>query len=188
MKENIVEIPEGSGNKYRYSYEDGQTVYKGPVGSAPDLGEAEFLMGIGEEDKRAKILRDGLPHFYGTSKWYKTNPIFRNFYHTDGAEFVAKEGDAYWLLDAIASHQMNPKVEREPFQVWTLKVKDNEGVLTATDGGKWDPKIDDEKESVIARQEIDYTDFPLDEIKFWVEQGMTGTGREGFILMLPSER
>ena len=37
-KDSIVEIPEGSGNKYRYVYEDGQTVYKGPVGSAPDLG------------------------------------------------------------------------------------------------------------------------------------------------------
>ena len=45
-KESIVEIPEGSGNKYRYVYEDGSTRYLGPVGSSPDLGEEEFNMVI----------------------------------------------------------------------------------------------------------------------------------------------
>jgi len=41
----IVEIPEGSGNKYRYEYEPfhGKTIYRGPVGSAPALTEDEFL-------------------------------------------------------------------------------------------------------------------------------------------------
>jgi len=38
-----VEIPEGSGNRYRYEYEEGATVYKGPVGTAPELSEEEFL-------------------------------------------------------------------------------------------------------------------------------------------------
>jgi len=43
-KENIVEIPSGSGNRYRYVYEDGATKYLGPVGSAPDLAEEEFML------------------------------------------------------------------------------------------------------------------------------------------------
>jgi len=38
-----VEIPEGSGNRYRYEYEEGATVYKGPVGDSPQLTEEEFL-------------------------------------------------------------------------------------------------------------------------------------------------
>ena len=42
MKESVVEIPVGSGNRYRYEYSEGQTLYRGPVGSAPDLGEEEF--------------------------------------------------------------------------------------------------------------------------------------------------
>jgi len=42
-KDSIVEIPEGSGNRYRYTYEEGSTKYLGPVGSAPDLGEEEFM-------------------------------------------------------------------------------------------------------------------------------------------------
>jgi len=42
-KDSIVEIPSGSGNKYRYEYSEGQTLYRGPVGSAPEIGEAEFM-------------------------------------------------------------------------------------------------------------------------------------------------
>jgi len=38
-----VEIPEGSGNRYRYEYEEGSTVYKGPVGDSPQLTEGEFM-------------------------------------------------------------------------------------------------------------------------------------------------
>ena len=41
-KDSIVEIPPESGNKYRYVYEDGQTVYKGPVGDSAPISEAEF--------------------------------------------------------------------------------------------------------------------------------------------------
>jgi len=46
-----VEIPPGSGNRYRYEYEGGKTQYKGPVGDSPELGEAEFLKGMGTENK-----------------------------------------------------------------------------------------------------------------------------------------
>jgi len=43
-----VEIPEGSGNRYRYDYDKGtqDTVYKGPVGNSPGLSEEEFLKGM----------------------------------------------------------------------------------------------------------------------------------------------
>jgi len=40
MKESIVVI---SGHRYRYEYVDGATVYRGPVGDAPELSEQEFL-------------------------------------------------------------------------------------------------------------------------------------------------
>jgi len=48
-KDSIVEIPAGSGNKYRYEYSDGATIYRGPVGSAPDLAEEEFLREMEEK-------------------------------------------------------------------------------------------------------------------------------------------
>jgi len=52
----VVEIPPGSGNRYKYVYdaETKATIYKGPVGEAPELGEEEFLEmmvgGVGDWD------------------------------------------------------------------------------------------------------------------------------------------
>ena len=44
-KEHQVEIPPGSGNRYRYAYDPERqaTIYKGPVGEAPPIGEEDFL-------------------------------------------------------------------------------------------------------------------------------------------------
>jgi hypothetical protein len=43
--DSIVEIPEGSGNNYRYRYnpESGKSEYLGPVGDSPEIAETEFL-------------------------------------------------------------------------------------------------------------------------------------------------
>ena len=45
-KESVVEIPAGSGNRYRYEYSEGKTLYRGPVGSAPELGEEHFMAAL----------------------------------------------------------------------------------------------------------------------------------------------
>lgn len=44
MGQFVVEIPPGSGNRYRYHYnpESQQTEYRGPVGDSPTLNEADF--------------------------------------------------------------------------------------------------------------------------------------------------
>jgi hypothetical protein len=44
-KESQVEIPVGSGNFYRYEYDEssGKTQYRGPVGDAPAIKEQEFF-------------------------------------------------------------------------------------------------------------------------------------------------
>ena len=75
---------------------------------------------------------------------------------------------AYWLIDLIASHQINRKVAAEEFQVWTLNVQANQGLARATDGNN----------KLITSQQIDYTDFPLDEVKLYLDHGT---------LMLPGE-
>ena len=72
-KESVVEIPHGSGNRYRYEYSAGSTIYKGPVGSAPDLGEAEFLDAIEAKKTDEEIVfadpkEDNTPPFHQTLK------------------------------------------------------------------------------------------------------------------------
>ena len=68
------------------------------------------------------------------------------------------------------SYQGTPRVRREEFQLWTLRVKAGRGVVTMTDGNT---------ERAIVTQTIPNTDFPLPEIKLYFENGT---------LCLPLER
>ncbi len=118
-----------------------------------------------------------LPHFTGTENYTNLRyPWLRSrFLLTDGAKYLAETAQAFWLMDAIASHQTNRKVAAEPFQIWKLSVNpQKQATLMCTDGN----------ETVLVRQEIPYSDFPLAEITLYVEQSETLAGR---VVMLPSE-
>ncbi|MEQ9438081.1 MAG: hypothetical protein RIG62_03500 [Cyclobacteriaceae bacterium] len=110
---------------------------------------------------------DDLLQFTGTTQWFR-HPLFRQYTYTEGIHYMAEHGGAYWLMDAVFSWQTVPKVKAEPFQSWTLTVKDHSAVLTATDGNG----------RQIARQEIEYTDFLLPEITLFFTD---------HVLLLPSE-
>ena len=116
--------------------------------------------------------------FTGTEHWYR-HALVRSVAYTDGAQYVAEHGDAYWLLDIIAIAQEHDKaVKAEPFQVWTLRVQDNrKGTVICDDGnGK-----------ALYRQDLDYTDFPLPEMKLYCcADGVLGQGIDRVILV-PSE-
>ncbi len=108
-----------------------------------------------------------LDQFTGTENYYRHGS---GLLYTDGVKYVAEEGKAYWLIDAIASYQRELKSERlREFQLWELRVQDRQGVLTC--------KEDSDCPEVV-RQEIEFTDFPLDYIKLYVESG---------VVLLPSE-
>lgn len=91
----------------------------------------------------------------GTDEPPRYNPLFgKNFIYTATVKDFIEAADAGWLLDAILSYRRT-----DVFQIWELKVKpDKTAVLTM----KHDTN---EKEQV--RQEFDYTDFPLESIKFY---------------------
>lgn len=115
----------------------------------------------------------------GYTRW----GMFRNIVVTDGALFVAKNGGtngAFWLFDAIASYQhklLKTQGLRE-FQLWTLKVtgegSNRSAVLTC--------QADSDKKPVVT-QKIEYTDFDLDEIKFYVEP----LDEKTWVILLTSE-
>jgi hypothetical protein len=72
---------------------------------------------------------------------------------------VAEKGGAYWLLDIIAIAQMHEaRVRGEEFQVWKLTVRPDHSATVVCDDGN---------NNIIYTQHIEYTDFPLDEIKFY---------------------
>jgi hypothetical protein len=111
-----------------------------------------------------------LNQFSGTSQHYKH--FLNQFVYTDGVQYLASEAKAYWLIDAIASHQI-PLLKDETlkrFQIWKLVV--NLEKKTA--------KLMCERDvnDVVVTQDIAYTDFPLAEVKLYLATG---------VLMLPSE-
>jgi hypothetical protein len=115
-----------------------------------------------------KITASNLSQFYGSDQAF-FHPLFRGINYTQGVSFLMHNGAA-WLVEDILSHALhNPKVRREEFVVAKLKVKDRKAMLTFEDGN----------DNVVARQKYDFTNFPLPEISFYVENGM---------LMLPTER
>ncbi len=114
------------------------------------------------------LKKSDLNNFYGTEKWYR-HPLFRKFTYTDGVQYVAEHGGAVWLVTDIFAYQGEEKIKDQPFQVWILKVsEDQTGVLIAEDGNK----------KKIFRHELHFTDFPLDEITLWFTDN---------VLMLPTE-
>jgi hypothetical protein len=118
-----------------------------------------------------------LAHFTGTESY--TNLRYpwlkKRFLLTDGTKYLAEKASAFWLMDAIASHQTNGQLAAEEFQFWTLDVNEkHEAVLTCTDGN----------EKQLVCQEIPYTDFPLHSITLYAVQDDT---LGGLVVMLTSE-
>jgi hypothetical protein len=134
-------------------------------------------MGTEVIDKDA--LAAGLIHFTGTEAYHAFNIFMKDVVLTDGASYLAETAGAYWLMDIIGSATKHTKELRESeFIVWTLKVSDHKGIVTATaDDGP-----------VLYSQPIEYTDFPLDEIVLWVEMGAWNPNNPPlYVIMLPSE-
>ena len=93
---------------------------------------------------------ENLSNFHGTENYY-TNPMYP-FEYTDGIKYLAENGGAYWLLDAIASWQK--ELDSSQIQFWMLIVNaDNSAVLTC----------ERDNEPVIT-QHIPFTDFPIPEV------------------------
>jgi len=114
------------------------------------------------------LTKADLSQFTGTEEWYR-HGLARNVLYTEGAQHVAESGGAYWLLDEIAFAQSLREVAAEAFQVWRLKVNpDHSATLACEDGNS----------KIVFTKEIEFTDFPLDEIAFYFTDN---------VLMLPSE-
>jgi hypothetical protein len=119
--------------------------------------------------KTARLTKTDLNRFTGSENWYR-HALNRNVLFTDGAKYVADEGEAYWLLDLIALAQRYEKrVAAVPFQVWKLTVRDDRTATLVCEDGDY---------NVMHTQEIAFTDFPLDAFTLWFANG---------VIYLPSE-
>lgn len=98
---------------------------------------------------------------------------------TQGAQFLADTCGAWWLIDAIASHQPEIRPADRGFQVWRLAPQGDEWLLDA-----WTDTPGYAGSKRLAAQAIPYSDFPRElcepkGFELWVESG---------VLMLKEER
>lgn len=123
-------------------------------------------------------LEAALQNFTGTEGYHKLG-LSPFVLATDGVAFLAKEAQAYWLTDLIASYQSqisrDPKcAELRDFQVWKLtKNKTTNGAKVVCTDGNY---------NAVFSQRIPYTDFPLQEVTIWV-----GPQDKYMVMYLPSE-
>ncbi|MGF1620898.1 MAG: DUF6876 family protein [Rhodomicrobiaceae bacterium] len=105
------------------------------------------------------LTKDDLRHFTGSETWYR-HALARDILYTDGAQYVAEQGGAYWLLDEIALLQKyQPEIAAEAFQLWKLQVKEDRSATLSCQNGDC---------ASIFEKRIEFTDFPLEEITFYV--------------------
>ncbi len=127
------------------------------------------------------LTHESLRQFTGTEGYHRWSPLFRRHCLTDGAQYLAEQAGAYWLMDAIASHHQTAcqKDHRcRDIQFWTLKTDLDKHTCVLQcwgDSGKG--------EKPVVTQEIEYTDFPLEEIKLFCQP----LDETNWVIMLPSE-
>jgi hypothetical protein len=134
-----------------------------------------------ETKTRNPLAKVDLSYFPGDIERWRSN-INDSVIYTAGVRYLAEHGEAYWLLDAIASYlvpdvlvpagEKNSRILELHF--WRLNVaEDSSAILHAEADYGVVPFV---------FQEIEYTNFPLSEVSIWA--GFDGCQ---WVLFLPSE-
>lgn len=115
-------------------------------------------------DKK-KLVESVMFHSTGSEQLfrYRGQAVF-----TEGVKEVADVAGAYWLIDAIFSYG-----RKEEFQVWHLDVVGSKA---------WLSMQEDTEAPVLVLQEIEFTDFPEGQWKFYLV-----VNPDQAVLMVPNE-
>ena len=109
-----------------------------------------------------------LAQFTGTEKHYR---ISRRHLLTDGTRYLAEKAACFWMMDAVTSH-LSEIGTKDWFVLVRVSVAQGRAVMVYEDGNDHE----------LARQEIPYTDFPLEAISLYACWDTVH-----WVIMLPSE-
>jgi hypothetical protein len=118
--------------------------------------------------KKVDQLLIELSQYTSTTQYFRIGP--RQLI-TDGVKHLADHAECYWLLDAAFSH-LQEIGTADWFVLVRLEVKGSRATMYYEDGNGHEH----------ARQEIPYTDFPLNQQKLYA-----CWDGEHWVLMLPGE-
>lgn len=106
--------------------------------------------------------------FTGTEQYFK-HPLFSGPVYTDGVQYIGANGCG-WLLDMILANIVhNPKLMGQDFIAITMTLMDDKSAVVSFEDGDY---------GKLHRENVEYTDCTLNEIKFFFTNG---------VLMLASE-
>ena len=91
---------------------------------------------------------------------------------TEGSRYLAETAECFWLFDVYASHLSGVDSNKDWFTCLKLTRTNRSAAVSIEDGNG----------RVLAKQKIEYTDFPLSEIKLYCS--FDGTH---WVIMLTSE-
>jgi hypothetical protein len=96
-------------------------------------------------------------------------------------QYLAENAEAYWLIDAIASHLATQAFNKAAadervglMHFWKLVVHDDRSATLKA--------VADSDEPAFIEQQIPFTDFPFEDFDIWA-----GRDSQYWVLMLPSE-
>ena len=109
-----------------------------------------------------------LAQFTGTGAYYR---ISRLHLLTDGTKYLAERAGCFWMMDAIASH-LSEIGTADWFVLVRVMVSDGAALMIYENGNGQEH----------ARQEIPYTDLPLESVTLYA-----CWDSENWVIMLPNE-
>lgn len=116
------------------------------------------------------LTANDLAQFTGTSQYYQ-HPL--GLKYTDGVKHLADNAQAYWLLDAIASWQSDSRIrddnQLQEIQFWKLMVNSDQSATLICER---------DQDDVAVTQTIPFTDFCLESVTIYCQEG---------VMLLPSE-
>ncbi len=121
------------------------------------------LINMNTNEISAVDFKSNLSDFTGTFQYHQHRLANLSLNLTDGCNYVRNEAQAFWLFDAILSHQISSIVSKHPFQVWRLKLQEDES---------WKLSCEDGDRNILVVQNIEYSDFPIHEITIWLIDGV----------------
>jgi len=120
----------------------------------------------------------------GTEGYHKISSLHpKRFVVSSNIKLLAEKAEAYWLIDAIASHQgaiwRHQKITEGARQWWELTVYEDQSARLVC--------MADDEVTELVNQEIPYTDYPLTREKIWVMPASTRQDGPLALCMLPAE-
>ena len=124
--------------------------------------------------KRNYLSQESLNKFTNSKQWHTFSTLTPEALISDGALFVAEEGDVLWLFDIIGLFQtINLEYNQEVFQHWMVKLSDDGNVTIECEDGN---------NNIIYSQVKPTTIFPIKALHLYAVNE-----EDKIKIMLPSE-